>query len=177
MGGVRGVSQNRKIKKKMDSVKGRKSKMVNRGEIYYIQNTVAVGSEQTSNNRPAIIVSNSQNNRFSRVVEVVYLTTKEKNPLPTHVKIDSIDRPSTALCEQIHSVSTEEEMKAIDAALMVSLDLGIPKPEQCSNAEIERNIYKKLYEDIINKIVGRWQHEKIEQKKSASAGTDNGQSN
>ena len=39
--------------------------------------------------RPAVIVSNDVCNEHSRVVEVVFLTTKEKPPLPTHVKINS----------------------------------------------------------------------------------------
>lgn len=56
-----------------------------RGEIYYIESTYReTGSEQRGG-RPAVIVSNDKNNENSEVVEVVYMTTKPKNDLPTHV--------------------------------------------------------------------------------------------
>lgn len=69
-------------------------------------------------------------------MEVVYLTTQEKKPLPTHVKINSSKYPSTVLCEQIATVDkdkvesylgqcTEDEMRRIDAALAVSIGIGI----------------------------------------------------
>lgn len=78
-----------------------------RGEIYYIESTYReIGSEQRGG-RPAVIVSNDKNNENSEVVEVVYMTTKPKNDLPTHVFIRSALSPSTVLCEQVNSVSTK----------------------------------------------------------------------
>ena len=107
------------------------------GEIYYIRSISAVGCEQYGD-RPGIIVSNEMNNRHSDTVEVVYLTTKRKKPLPTHVRINSAKYPSTALCEQITTVAKERlddyigklsvyEERALDAALMTSiaLDAGV----------------------------------------------------
>ena len=41
--------------------------------------------------------------RHSPVVEVVYLTCQYKKPMPTHVRIESAGKRSTALCEQISS--------------------------------------------------------------------------
>lgn len=105
-----------------------------RGEIYYIQsNWQETGSEQRAG-RPAVIVSNNNNNN-SEVVEVVYLTTQPKTDLPTHVLTRSAALPSTILCEQIYSVSTqrlgdyvgrltEKEVKELDIALAISLGLG-----------------------------------------------------
>lgn len=105
-----------------------------RGEIYYVQNNwQEVGSEQRAG-RPAVIVSNNSNNYNSEVVEVVYMTTKPKNDLPTHVVTRSTPQDSTILCEQIFSVSkqrlgeyvgklTESEMQALDIALAISLGL------------------------------------------------------
>lgn len=95
----------------------------------------ATGSEQEAD-RPAIIVSNDMGNKYAPVVEVVYLTTKKKAGLPTHVYIGSAERPSIALCEQIVTVCksrlarhigsvTEEEMSRVDKAL--SKSLGIHK--------------------------------------------------
>ncbi|MCD7891578.1 MAG: type II toxin-antitoxin system PemK/MazF family toxin [Ruminococcus sp.] len=106
---------------------------VKRGDIYYVAGTYAVGSEQ-SGERPAIIVSNDTGNKHAPVVEVVYLTTKYKNSIPTHVNINSAERPSTALCEQIVTVCksrlkqyigsvTEAEMSRVDKALQTSLGI------------------------------------------------------
>ena len=104
-----------------------------RGEIYYIERASQFGSEQIAG-RPAIIVSNDRCNLNSEVVEIVYLTTQPKTDLATHVIIRSTGVPSTVLCEQITSVSTnrignyvgtctEVEMELIDQALAISLDI------------------------------------------------------
>lgn len=112
-----------------------------RGEIYYIESTYReTGSEQRGG-RPAGIVSNDKNNENSEVVEVVYMTTKPKNDLPTHVFIRSALSPSTVLCEQVNSVSvkrigtligklTKSELAAVDSALAISLGIDFmdPKP-------------------------------------------------
>lgn len=100
-----------------------------RGDIWYIANENNNGSVQTRT-RPGIIVSNDINNAHSSVLNVVYLTNAEKKPLPTHVKIGE----STALCEQIDSISvnqllnfkrqcTEKEMLKINTAMMVQLGI------------------------------------------------------
>lgn len=105
-----------------------------RGEIYYVHSFPTCGHEQRSG-RPAVIVSNNENNAHSGVVEICYLTLQEKTPLPTHIFIDRgpcIN--STVLCEQITSVSTdrigdymcripEHLEEALDKALMASLSL------------------------------------------------------
>lgn len=111
-----------------------------RGEMFYVFPRECTGSEQQSG-RPAIVVSNDMNNAKSSVVEVVYLTTQEKDYLPTHVTIKSAPRESTALCEQIHSVSidrlgdyvgrvSQQEMQLIDIALLVSLQLDEYTPSE-----------------------------------------------
>lgn len=112
---------------------------INRGDIFYVNPSETVGSEQRSG-RPAIIVSNPLCNEHSPVVEVVYLTCQYKKPMPTHVRIESAGKRSTALCEQISSVDvsrlgdfkghlTDREMAQVDVALMASLDLH-PIPRQ-----------------------------------------------
>lgn len=104
-----------------------------RGQIYYVYPVETVGSEQEGG-RPAIIVSNDVGNEFSRVVEVVYLTTMEKKPLPTHVRIDSTSRKSIALCEQIETIDkrrigkyinevSDEELRNLEGAMLVSLGI------------------------------------------------------
>lgn len=120
--------------KNLEKAERRKQAMsYRRGDIYYIEGGYSTGSEQRAG-RPAIIVSNDMNNEFSSTVEVVYLTTQPKKDLPTHVSIRSLSRESTAICEQITTVSTERigsyagcvtdaEMTNIEIAMMVSLDL------------------------------------------------------
>ena len=104
-----------------------------RGEIYYVQRGYCFGSEQHSG-RPAIIVSSDVSNWYSNTVEVVYLTTRPKKAMPVHVHIEATGRPSTALCEQVHTVDarrlghqygrcSQAEMQEIDKALKVSLGL------------------------------------------------------
>ena len=158
--------------------------VIRRGEIYHIGksfNSNIVGSEQEAD-RPAIIVSNNLGNEHSSCVEIVYLTSQPKKPMPTHVAIDC-KVPSTALCKQVYTVSKErikeyikrcsdEEMEQIDKALMISLGIdnvethekepestmSIPiKPEQAIEVikvEQERNIYKDLYEKLLEKMIG-----------------------
>lgn len=111
-----------------------------RGEIYYVEPIVAAGSEQRGD-RPAIIVSNDKNNRFGRTVEVVYLTTQPKTDLPTHVTVCGTGTRSVALCEQITTVAKErvkelrgvcsqEEMKALERALCISLGIVLTKRKE-----------------------------------------------
>lgn len=104
-----------------------------RGQIYFIQRRDTLGAEITKA-RPAIVVSHNTLNATSGVVEVVYLTTQPKKELHTHVTIEATGITSTALCEQIDTVSvrlvgdlcgtcSDEEMAAIDKALRISLCL------------------------------------------------------
>ena len=109
-----------------------------RGDIYYIMPFYTVtGSEQRAG-RPGVVVSNDINNRHSPNVEIVFLTSQEKKPLPTHVPV-MCRVPSTALCENIQTVSKErlstfikscttKELKNIDNALLVSLGINSPFP-------------------------------------------------
>ena len=105
-----------------------------RGEIFFINEGESSGSEQ-GGARPGIIVSNDVGNKHAPIVEVVYLTSREKKLMPTHVRIKSSPIPSIALCERIETVykkrigkylakATMDEMKQIDKALAVSIGLG-----------------------------------------------------
>ena len=114
-----------------------KSKSIVRGDIYYVRGYLdAVGSEQKANgrSRPAIVISNNIGNKYSKIKQVVYITTKNKNEIPTHVLINSAKYTSIAICEQIFSISderigryvghcTEDEIKELDKALMISIGL------------------------------------------------------
>lgn len=143
-----------------------------KGDIFYIYPKNVTECEQTGG-RPAIIVSNNVGNDHSPVVEVVYLTGQEKKPLPTHVKIDSANIPSVALCEQITTVSkkrigqyinsvTQTELQEIDRAMLLSLDInsnikgtkqleawGKMLDELTREDEANRVMKKAMEEDII----------------------------
>lgn len=106
-----------------------------RGEIYYIKksNTTCTGSE-TWSDRHAVIVSVNSFNRYSSVVQVVYITTKPKSKSPTHVDISTKTTQRIALCEQVTPVDksrivehkgfvSPEQMKLIDKA--IGYNLGI----------------------------------------------------
>jgi mRNA interferase MazF len=142
-----------------------------RGEIYYIQRRETVGSE-IAGARPAVIVSNNALNDTSPVVEVVFLTTKPKKDMPTHVAIQSTGADATALCEQVCSVSrqlvgkfcatcTQEEMEGIDEALLISLGLDAPRAEQgdkladeLAKAIAGRDAYRRMLYGLLDQVGG-----------------------
>lgn len=137
---------------------------VYRGDIFYVKKTGPVtGSEQDAG-RPAVIVSNEYGNEYSTIVEVVYLTKQEKTPLPTHCTVVCKVK-STALCEQIYTVSkerlgeyvktcTEDEMAAIDRCLMISLGLkDEPDAFEAAAHELHAEMKAKI-DDLIMKLEG-----------------------
>ena len=157
--------------------------MTSDGERYSISHEGGAtnGSEQFAD-RPAVVVSNDENNKHSGVIEVVYMTTKPKTDLPTHVTVRSTGRLSTVLCEQVSSVSTdrvnnyigqvsEQEMKNIDIALMISLQLsGGGKTSKQYNETIQKQ--QEEIEYYRNKIQAMQQslEEKETEKPQEEAG-------
>lgn len=127
-----------------------------RGDIFYIENKYdSYGSEQREG-RPALVVSNNTGNHFSEIVSVVWLTTVEKKPLPTHCEVMS-RVPSIALCEQVITVSqnrlgsyirtaTDAEMKEVDKCLLIALGLN---PDVTCNEEDN-----SLIDDLKMKLEG-----------------------
>lgn len=156
---------------------------VKRGDIFYITYSKNFNDSYSydTTGRPGVIVSDDHLNRGSKYVEVVYLTTKIKRDMPTHVDV-FCKTPSTALCETIHTVEkdrigtyvrtvSDEEMKNIERGLRRSLGMNVPvasvndaKPSNdmglaSMQKEIqltaERDMFKKLYEDLLSKVVGK----------------------
>lgn len=80
---------------------------VKRGDIFYADLGMRVGSEQTGT-RPVLIIQNDVGNYHSPTVIVAVLTSKvNKNPLPTHVLIDArfgLTEPSLILFEQLLTI-------------------------------------------------------------------------
>ena len=107
---------------------------VYRGDIFYIEDNYRTEGSEQRPGRPALVVSNNTGNYHSDIVSIVWLTTAEKKPLPTHCNI--ISRvPSIAICEQVVTISqnrlgeyirtaSEAEMKEVDKCLMIALGLN-----------------------------------------------------
>lgn len=156
---------------------------VKRGDIFYITYSKNFNDSYSydTTGRPGVIVSDDHLNRGSEYVEVVYLTTKIKRDMPTHVDV-FCKTPSTALCETIHTVEkdrigtyvrtvSDEEMEGIERGLRRSLgmnvpvtsvndaepnnDMGLASMQKEIQLTAERDMFKKLYEDLLSKVVGK----------------------
>ena len=109
-----------------------------RGDIYLADLSPVRGSEQ-GGVRPVVVIQNNTGNRHSPtlVVAVVTAKTRKKTKQPTHYLIrnnPALSRPSLVLLEQLRTIDkqriikylgrvTRKEMRGIDAALRISLDL------------------------------------------------------
>lgn len=134
---------------------------VYRGDIFYVEDNYRTEGSEQRPGRPALVVSNNTGNHFSSMVSVVWLTTAEKKPLPTHCEVVS-GVPSTAICEQVVTISqnrlgnyirtaTESEMKEVDKCLMIALGLN---PDVTCNEEDNSQIdelkkQKEMAEDDV----------------------------
>ncbi len=111
---------------------------IKRGEIYYADLSPVVGSEQ-GGMRPVLIVQNDVGNRYSPTVIAAAITSqKEKNELPTHIKLTSntcgLSKDSMVLLEQVRTLDKQrlkekmgkiedDDMQNIDKALSISFGL------------------------------------------------------
>lgn len=142
-----------------------------RGEIYYVHRFATTGSEMATG-RPAIIVSNDRLNKKTDVVEVVFLTTKNKAIAPEHFSTKATGNLSTVLAEQITTVDkarlgdfigvcTPEDMNLLNKALLVSL--GLEKymnsgsddqvVQRIASIKAERDAYKHIYDELFEKYI------------------------
>ena len=112
---------------------------MHRGEIYLVDLSNYIGSEQ-SGIRPALIVQNEKGNAYSPTTIVCPLTSQQKHALDTHVSLAPSDRgiikDSIVLCEQIRvidktrikkklgEVTNRQKIDDINRKLLVSLGLG-----------------------------------------------------
>lgn len=111
---------------------------IKRGGVYYIDNPTFTGHEMAKD-RPAVVVSCDAMNCTSSVVSVVYMTGSKPADTPYRVRISAARSvrhgDSTALCDHIYTVDIsrvgkymgqcgQEEMDAIDNALLMTMGLG-----------------------------------------------------
>ena len=113
-----------------------------RSNLRYANLNPYFGSEQ-GGTRPVLVLQNNVGNFFCPTLIVAPLTSKwiKKKELPTHYALESVPElglKSVVLLEQIKTIDkrrvlsyigrvSREEMRAIDDALQVSLDIHIPE--------------------------------------------------
>lgn len=104
-----------------------------RGEVWWVNFDPAVGGEIRSQ-RPAVIVSNDAANRHLNRVQVVPLTSNVQRVYPSEALVSLGGKPGKAMADQLATVSklrlvryggslTEEEMRQVERAVRVQLDL------------------------------------------------------
>lgn len=112
---------------------------MNRGDIYLVDFSDNVGSEQAGL-RPAVIVQNECHNKSSPTTIVCPMTSRQKKETGTHVTLSPEDcgvrTTSIVLCEQIRVIDksrmvrkvgtvTQQKILDINKKLMVSIGLSI----------------------------------------------------
>lgn len=94
--------------------------MIRRGEIYLIDLSDQVGSEQ-GGVRPAVIVQNEIGNMYSPTTIICPLTSKPKTRIATHVLLTpndgDIKRDSTVMCEQVRVIDKSRIKKKLGAVV------------------------------------------------------------
>ena len=111
---------------------------IRRGDMYYADLTLGVGSEQ-SGYRPVLIIQNDTGNKHSKTVIAAIITsrTESKAKIPTHCLIkkqQGLGRDSLVLLEQIRTIDKVrlreyigtldgDAMSKVDRALAISIGL------------------------------------------------------
>lgn len=108
-----------------------------RGELYYADLGLTVGSEQ-GGIRPVVIIQNDIGNIYSPTTIVASITSKMKKcKLPTHVHIDKmeLEKDSMIMLEQIRTIDKIKvkerigkldnyELKGLNKSLIISIGLA-----------------------------------------------------
>lgn len=114
----------------------RDDRIIKKGDIFHIDDDSPHTGDEMWSDRPGLVISNDVANKHAGVVTIVYLTSsKKKRVRPTHVNVLSGDTKALALCEQVYTVDkskvkefighiTDEEMKAVDSALMFQMGIN-----------------------------------------------------
>ncbi len=106
---------------------------IRRGEIWWVNFAPVIGGE-IRKTRPAVIVSNDRFNINNNRVQVIPLTSSEKRLYLFEAHVTIRGRQNKAMADQIKTIAkervrekighvTSEEMKAIERAIRIQLDL------------------------------------------------------
>ena len=101
---------------------------IKRGEIYYADLSPVIGSEQ-GGVRPVLIVQNDVGNRYSPTVIAAAITSqKEKNDLPTHIKVDAngcgLAKDSIVLLELVRTIDKQRLKEKMGSLGLETMDMG-----------------------------------------------------
>ena len=127
---------------------------IKRGDIYYVDLSPVVGSEQ-GGLRPVLIVQNDIGNKHSPTVIAAAITSRlGKAKLPTHIDVYAerfgLVKDSVILLEQIRTIDKtrlREKMGHIDDVLMkkvnnaITISFGLNEPEPAVAANTDTDIY------------------------------------
>ena len=108
---------------------------VKRGDVYYADMGVGVGSEQ-GGIRPVLVIQNDIGNRYSPTTIVAVITSqRSKRPLPTHISLLSgeaeLPKNSTVLLEQVRTIDKKRLKGRMGNLSCVSME-KIDNATQCS---------------------------------------------
>lgn len=103
--------------------------IVKRGDIYYADLSLVVGSEQ-GGIRPVLVIQNDIGNKYSPTVIAAAITSQiNKAKMPTHIELAAKDyglnKDSVILLEQIRTIDKRrlrEKIGRIDDGLMASVN-------------------------------------------------------
>ena len=145
------------------------SRMIKRGDILWINfgKENVVGSEQSKELRPAIVIQNNIGNKFSPVIIVALITSRlGKKIMPTHIPIGTecgLETESIILGEQIKSIdkqrvvshagkATQSIMNRVDRAIEISVSVGEAKYTTMSREEQFANIKSQQIHSVDNTL-------------------------
>ena len=108
------------------------TKQVKRGEIYYVNLSPVIGSEQNGI-RPVLIIQNDIGNKNSCTTIVAAITSRvqTKAKLPTHTIVNDfagLDKDSVILLEQIRTIDKQrlrEYLGTLDGHFLVAVDKAL----------------------------------------------------
>jgi len=157
----------------------------NRKDIYWFDNFSSRHGAEIKKSRPAIIVSANTMNHTSDLLQIVCLTTQPKKDLPTHVVLTSGGEAagSTAICEQIMSISKErlqnyggyvgtisdEDMDAVENAILHNLGIELEEDDSEFEPDCEFEADSPAEESTSNMVVAQLEMERDFYKKQYEA--------
>jgi mRNA interferase MazF len=110
-----------------------RDKNINRGDVYWVDLDLAIGSE-TKKIRPAIIISNNIQNTSSSRVVVIPVTSNTKFIYPFEAEVKISEQNAKAMADQIRTIDksrlknyigklTKKEMLDLEKAVKLVLSL------------------------------------------------------
>lgn len=123
--------------RKSPSRTGNKTNFPRKGEIWLVSLESVVGAE-IGKMRPALVISNDQNNQFAATVTVIPITSKTAKIYPFEVFLSKeetkLPKDSKAKCNQIRTVDKERlikllnrlslsKLREVEQALLIHLDI------------------------------------------------------